>query len=137
MINKKVVLKFSAELVEQPIIYRLIKNYDLMVNIIKGNINPRRQGSLIIELSGRPDNFSEGINFLEGLGVTVEPLSEMVVRNEDLCSQCGACTIVCPAGALYLQRPSMEVVFDSKKCLVCGSCVQYCPFKAMEVKWGD
>lgn len=137
MVNQKVVLKFSAALVEQPIIYRLIKNHDLMVNIIKAEINPRREGSLIMELSGQPDNFQSGISFLEGLGVVVEPLSQTVVRDEERCSHCGACTVVCPVGALYMNRPSMEVGFDNEKCLVCGLCVSYCPLKAMDVKWGD
>ena len=137
MISKKIVLKFSAALVEQPIIYRLIKNFDLMVNIIKAEINPRCEGSLIMELSGQPDNFSEGISFLENLGIIVEPLSQTVVRGEDRCTHCGACTVVCPVGALYLERPSMEVGFSNEKCLVCGLCVQYCPQQAMEVRWGD
>ena len=137
MVSKKIVLRFSAALVEQPIIYRLIKNYDLMVNIIKAEINPRREGSLIMELSGQPENFQQGIDFLNSLGVTVEPLSEMVMRNEDRCTHCGACIVVCPVGALYMERPSMEVNFDNDKCVVCGVCVQYCPQKAMEFKWGD
>jgi len=135
--SKKIVLRFSAILVEQPIIYRLIKNYDLMVNIIKAEINPRREGFLIMELSGQPENFQQGIEFLNNLGVTVEPLSEMVVRDEERCTHCGACIAVCPVGALYLERPSMEVGFDNEKCVVCGICVQYCPQKAMDVKWGD
>jgi ferredoxin len=135
--SKKIVLRFSAALVEQPIIYNLIKNYDLMFNIIKAEINPRREGSLIMELSGKPENFQEGIKFLEDLGVVVEPLSEMVVRDEERCTHCGACIVVCPVSALYLERPSMEVVFDNEKCVVCGVCVQYCLQKAMDVKWGD
>lgn len=135
MVTRKLVLRYSAALSEQPIIYRLVKDYDLMVNIMKADINPQREGSLIMEMGGEDENFEKGLAFLENLGVVVEPLSQTVVRNEEKCSQCGACTVVCPVGALYLERPSMEVHFDNVKCVVCGMCVQYCPLKAMEVNF--
>lgn len=133
--NKKLVLRFTAALTEQPIIYRLVKDYDLMVNILKADINPRKEGSLIMEMSGTAENFERGLAFLENLGVGVEPLSQTIVKNEALCTQCGACTVICPVGALEIDRKTMKVEFDNLKCIVCGLCVQYCPFKAMEVKF--
>lgn len=131
--NKKIVLRFNVNLSEQPIIYRLVKDFDLMVNILKADINPRREGSMVMELGG--ENFEKGVQFLEEIGVVVEPLSQTVIKNEELCTNCGACTIICPVEALYLERPSMEVRFDDLKCVVCGLCVKYCPMKAMEVKF--
>jgi ferredoxin len=133
--NKKLVLRFSAVLSEQPIIYRLVKDFDLMINILKADINPRREGSLVMEITGEKENFERGIEYLEGVGVVVEPLSQTVIKNQERCTECGACTIVCPVGALYLERPSMEVCFDNTRCVVCGLCVQYCPLKAMEVRF--
>jgi len=41
---------------------------------------------------------------------------------------------VCPTGALSIQRPEMEVVFDQKKCSVCELCVPACPPRAMEAR---
>jgi ferredoxin len=54
-------------------------------------------------------------------------------RNKNKCTHCGACTAVCPTGALAVQRPEMSVVFNHKKCSVCGLCVPACPTRAMEI----
>ena len=96
----KVVCYFSAAQSEQPIIYRLVKNYDLIVNILKADINPQKEGYLVTELEGERAKYEEGISFLKSLGVIVEPLSETVMWDEDTCIQCGACASFCPTEAL-------------------------------------
>jgi ferredoxin len=133
MTPKKVVLRFPAEVSDKPLIYYLVKDYNLMVNILKANINPHKQGTMIMELSG--DKFDAGIAFLESRGVNVQPLSEEIVRNEDRCISCGACTAICPSGALFVERPAMTVRFDGGKCVVCQLCTRACPIRAMEVKF--
>jgi L-aspartate semialdehyde sulfurtransferase ferredoxin len=42
---------------------------------------------------------------------------------------------VCPTGALYIERPSMKVIFEKDKCSACELCVVACPARAMEVKF--
>jgi Fe-S-cluster-containing hydrogenase component 2 len=54
-------------------------------------------------------------------------------RDDEKCYQCGACTGICPTGALALRRPAMEVIFAPEKCTACGLCVSVCPARAMEV----
>ncbi|MEG1997625.1 MAG: 4Fe-4S binding protein, partial [Clostridiales bacterium] len=49
------------------------------------------------------------------------------------CTQCGACTALCPTHALYVERPSMAVKFDGEKCIVCQICLQACPVKAVRL----
>lgn len=130
--KNKVVLYFSAAQSEQPIIYRLVKNYDLIVNILKADINPQKQGYLVLEMEGEKDKYQEGINFLkEGLGIIVEPLSETVVWQEDVCIQCGACASFCPTEALEIDRETMEISFNNSKCVVCGMCLDCCPTRAI------
>ena len=131
MITNKLVIKFPAAVVEQPLISQLVRKYDLIVNILKADISPQREGSVIMEVNGTREQYQEGMSFLKELGVSVQPLNQTIVRNELKCTQCGACTAVCPVGALSLEHPSMEVCFDIQRCVVCGSCVRYCPFKAM------
>ena len=133
MAPKKVVLRFPAEVSDKPLIYYLVKDFDLMVNILKANINPHKQGTMIMELSG--DRFTDGLAFLQERGVNVQPLSEEIVRNEDRCISCGACTAICPSAALFVERPSMIVRFDGEKCVVCQLCTRACPVRAMEVKF--
>jgi hypothetical protein len=41
-VKNRIVLYFYAAQSEQPIIYRLVKEYDLVVNILKANINPQK-----------------------------------------------------------------------------------------------
>ncbi|MDD2373399.1 MAG: NIL domain-containing protein, partial [Syntrophomonadaceae bacterium] len=47
--KNRVVCYFSAAQSEQPIIYQLIKDYDLVVNILKADINPQKEGYLVVE----------------------------------------------------------------------------------------
>ncbi|RJX22005.1 MAG: 4Fe-4S dicluster domain-containing protein [Desulforudis sp.] len=133
MKSRKIVLRFPATLAEQPLIYYLVKDYDLVINIIKANINPHKEGTLIMELSGA--NYEQGIEYIRSRGVQVQFLTEEIVRNDDRCISCGACTAVCPSGALHIERPDMQVVFDGEQCIVCQLCTKVCPLKAMEAKF--
>ncbi|MBC7074717.1 MAG: 4Fe-4S binding protein [Syntrophomonadaceae bacterium] len=131
--KNKVVCYFSAAQSEQPIICQLIRNYDLIVNILKANINPQKEGYLVVELEGDKGQYEEGIAFLKNLGVIVEPLSETVVWNEELCIQCGACASFCPTEALSIDRDTMIISFDNSKCVVCGMCLDCCPTRAINL----
>ena len=100
MYKSRVVCFFSEAQSEQPIIYRLVKDYNLVINILKADINPRKEGYLVVELSGNREDYESGIGFLKDIGVRVEPLSQTVVWQEEICTQCGACASFCPTGAL-------------------------------------
>jgi ferredoxin len=128
------VLRFTKEVVEQPIIFRLVKDYDLEFNLLKATITPGKEGLIVMELRGHPKNFRQGIKYLKDAGVKVQRMAHEVRRNDEVCFQCGACTALCPTGALSIQRPEMEVHFDPKKCSACELCCMVCPARAMEVK---
>ena len=131
--NGKFILSFDSALVEQPVMYRLIKDFDLMVNILKANIDLNKRGTMLVELDG--DNFEEGIAFIKSLGVGIKPLAQEVMRDEKKCIHCSACVTLCPSGALSVDRNTMEVTFNGNDCLVCRECVRACPQKAMEVRF--
>ncbi len=130
MSPKRIVLRFDATIADQPIIYRLVSDFGLVVNIIKANVNPQKEGTMVMEITG--ENNKQGLEYLRGQGVQVHTLTENIIRNEEQCTSCGACTAICPSGALYLTRPSMEVHFDSDQCVVCHLCTKICPVRAME-----
>ncbi len=44
-ISKRVVLQFPKRMIDEPIIYRLVKDYDLVPNILKASITPKEQGT--------------------------------------------------------------------------------------------
>ena len=134
MISKRIVLHFPHRLVDQPIIYRLCKEYDLIFNILMARIMPNEEGVMVAELSGDDEKYNEGIEYLRDQGVKVQLLSRDVRRDERRCNQCGACVTMCPSGALALpDRETMAVAFDVEKCVACGLCVQACPSRAMHV----
>ncbi|NIA04863.1 MAG: 4Fe-4S dicluster domain-containing protein [Proteobacteria bacterium] len=128
-------LRFPKETSDQPIIYYLVKRYDVEFNILKADILPQREGIMIIEFKGNRENIREALSYLKDLGVQVERLAGKVSRDDEKCFQCGACTGICPVGALYMQRPEMAVLFDPDRCSGCGLCVTGCPVRAMTVSF--
>jgi ferredoxin len=135
MYSKMLSLRFPAKIVNEPIAVTLVKQFDLSFNILKATIYPRKEGLMVMELSGHRKNFQKGVRYLKSLGVKVESIGQDIRRDEEQCFQCGACTAVCPTGALHIQRPEMAVLFDREKCSACELCVAACPARAMEVRF--
>ena len=135
MYSKILRLRFPASVADKPNVCNLAKKYDLTFNIFQAVIFPRKEGEMIMELSGHRKNFTQGVKFLKDMGVKVENVGQDVQRNEEVCFQCGLCTSICPTGALYVKRPEMEVVFDPDKCSACELCVAVCPPRAMQVSF--
>ena len=132
------ILRFPKDTSDQPFIYQLVKEYDIEFNILKADILLQREGVMIIELKGSSKaNVKAGLDYLRGLGVKTERLAARIGRDDNNCFQCGACTGVCAAGALYIKRPEMAVIFDAEKCTGCSLCVPICPVRAMEVSLND
>ena len=135
MYSKTLSLRFPKKVVNEPIAVNLVKEFDLSFNILKATIYPRKEGLMVMELSGHRKNFQKGVKYLKSLGIKVKSIGHDIRRDEEKCYQCGACTAVCPTGALYIMRPEMEVVFDKESCSACELCVAACPAGAMEVRF--
>ena len=132
-VSKRVVLRFPQRLVDRPIVYRLIKDYDLSFNILKASVTPDEEGLMVLEISGDRAAFDRGIAYLTQAGVKIESLTRDVTRNEERCTHCGACVLICPTLAFEVDPQTRRVAFRSKKCIVCGMCIQACPPRAMEL----
>jgi Fe-S-cluster-containing dehydrogenase component len=135
MYSKMVSLRFPKSNVNEPIIANLVKKFDLTFNILKATIYPRKEALVVMELTGHRKNYQEGVRYLKDLGIKVENIGQDIRRDEGKCYQCGACTAVCPTGALFIQRPEMAVIFEKDKCSACELCVVTCPAMAMETKF--
>jgi len=134
MVSKRIVLTFPHKLLDQPIVYKLAKDFDLLFNILQARITPKEEGLMVLELKGKKENYAEGIKYLTSLGVRIQPLSQDVTRDDARCTHCGACISVCPTEALRIDKKTMKVIFDSDKCIACELCVRACPPRAMLVK---
>jgi len=133
-VSKRIVLHFPRSCVDQPIIYHLVKDYGLMLNILKASISPNEEGLLVLELSGERENYEKGVRYLADIGISIQPLSRDINRNDARCTHCGACVTVCPSGAFVVESPSRKIRFLDKKCVVCGLCIRACPPRAMEMR---
>ena len=133
VVSKKVVLHFPKRLVDRPIVYRLVKDYNLEFNILKASFTQEEEGLMVLEINGDQKDYDKGIRYLTKSGVRIQSLSQDVTRNEDRCTHCGACVTVCPAGAFELEPLTREVNFYDEKCLACGLCIKACPPRAMEL----
>lgn len=133
MVSKRIVLHFPSILVNQPIIFKLVKIYDLEFNILKASVTPQEKGLLVLELKGEQENYEKGIEYLKGIGVDIQFLSQDIIRNEKKCTHCGACVVICPTNALSVDLKTRKISFLSEKCIACELCIKSCPPKAMEV----
>ena len=133
MAKVSVVLTFPSAFVEQPLAYRLIKEYDLMLNILHAHVRPNEEGRMILEISGEEPDIERGLKLVESTGVTVQPLSEFISWDENRCNHCTACIGHCPTHALSVDRETMQVSFDPDICIACGICQGICPMGAIQI----
>ena len=135
MVKKRLVLKFPHKSLDKPIVYKLVKDYELVFNILQARIMPNEEGLLILGLEGTKENYASGVKYLKDNGINIQPLDQDVTRNEKTCTHCGACISVCPTEALTIERKTMRIVFDPSKCIACELCVRACPPRAMRAKF--
>lgn len=72
MARRRVRLIFGRDLVTEPVIYHLGKNFDVVTNIRRADVT-RDEGWVMLEVAGEPEEIERGIAFLESKGVRVEP----------------------------------------------------------------
>ncbi len=123
----RIVLTLPKETWDNPVICKLIKDYDLVVNILRAEILPKMEGSAVLELKGTSDKLQKAINFLKSINVKIRPLELDIIREDEKCVHCGACIAPCPTNAFHLNAETFRVEFDKLKCVGCGHCIAACP----------
>lgn len=129
----KVTMYFPAGNVTKPLTYHLVKDYDLVINILHADISLNKVGKLTVDISGTEGNINAGLKYIEEQGIDYKLFTKKIIWQEDNCIHCGACTAVCPSGALEMDRSDWSLTFDKEKCLVCELCVKACPLRVMNV----
>lgn len=77
--KKRFYLTYPPELIKEPFIYRLIKSYDVIVNIRQANISAEL-GLMSVELEGEANEMEKAVKFLIGKGIEVEPIELDVIE---------------------------------------------------------
>jgi len=74
----KLFVSFPEDQVAKPIVYELVKRFDVVPNIRRANVEAH-SGWMILELSGGLEARREAISYLESLGCTVNRMEGDVV----------------------------------------------------------
>lgn len=130
-VTQKLMLHFPKCECEKPIIYYLVKDYDLIVNVFRAKVTPEEEGYLVLDVTGPEEQIEKGIDFVKTFNVSVNYSGKGVTRDEDRCTHCGYCVPYCPTGALCIANAdTREIVYKEEKCIECLACIRVCPFGA-------
>ena len=79
MARQRLHLTFPEHLVQEPIIYTLGKQFDIVTNIRRANVE-EKVGWVILEAEGADEALARGIQYLEERGVQVDRIDGDVVE---------------------------------------------------------
>lgn len=127
----KVSLIYPAGDVSKPITYHLVRDFNLIINILHADINLNKMGKLVLDIEGEEQDIENGLKFVEEQGIKYKLFTKTIIWQEDDCIHCGACTAVCPSNALSMDKSDWSLTFDKEKCLICELCVKSCPLNVM------
>jgi ABC-type metal ion transport system, ATPase component len=134
--KEKYVLEYGSAVANEPVIYSLVKRFDLKVNILRAEISSGQEGSMLVELEGEEGSFEAARAYLKSIDVRLAPIARTLTVREEGCVHCGACTGVCFSGCLSIGAPDWKLAVDREKCIACGLCVKACPFGLISLKFG-
>jgi len=75
--QERVKLTFPEHLIRQPIIGRLVKEFDVLPNIRRARVE-EHVGWLICEIGGQDERVERALEWLSDLGIQVDRLSDVV-----------------------------------------------------------
>ncbi len=116
---------------EKPIIYYLVKDHNLVVNVFRAKVTPEEEGYLVLDVTGTEEDIAKGMDFVKTFNVTISYTNKGVVRDTEKCTHCGHCVSHCPTGALCIgNSATREVIYNENECIECLACIRVCPYNA-------
>ena len=67
----QVQLHFPLERIAEPVVTRLVTEYDLAPNLLRADVDARSGGWMVVELTGPPERVQAGIGWLRAQGLVV------------------------------------------------------------------
>jgi len=130
-ITKKLMLFFPKCECENPIIYHLVKDHNLIVNVFRAKVTPEEEGYLVLDVTGTQGDNDKAVEFVRTFNVDDSDTGKSVLRDEESCTHCGHCINHCPTGALHISdKATREVLYNEADCIECLACIRVCPFGA-------
>ncbi|MDP2839780.1 MAG: 4Fe-4S binding protein [Syntrophales bacterium] len=130
-VTKKLMFYFPKCVCDKPIIYHLVKDYHLIVNVYRAKVTPEEEGYLVLDVTGTEEAIQRAIDFVKTFDVTVNYSGKGVVRDEERCSHCGYCVPYCPPRALKIEdSDTRKIAYKESECIECLACIRICPFGA-------
>lgn len=77
MKTQRLELTFPEKLIKKPVIYQLVKDFDVIPNIRRANVD-ENFGWMVLEMSGEEDAVAAAIAYLNEIGIEVEHLESFV-----------------------------------------------------------
>ena len=77
--KRKIYLTFPQKRIQEPIVWRLAKKFDLITNIRGASVS-EEIGLMALELEGGTTDIDRAISYLKELGVKVEPIEKDVIE---------------------------------------------------------
>jgi molybdopterin synthase sulfur carrier subunit len=78
-IRKRVTLTFPPKLIKEPIIYNIGHRFKVVTNIRSANVS-ENVGWVTLEIDGEEEEYLKALNYLNEIGVTVEPIERDVIE---------------------------------------------------------
>ncbi len=72
-------LSYPRDLIKQPLLYQLVKKFDLVFNIRGASVS-EEMGLVAVEFEGSSDQIERALAWLRQSGVTVEPIEKNVIE---------------------------------------------------------
>ena len=130
-VTKKLMLFFPRCECEKPIIYHLVKDYNLVVNVYRAKVTPEEEGYLVLDVTGTEEDIQRAMDFVKTFNVTINYTGKGVTWDKDRCTHCGHCITHCPTNAIYIaDAATREVAYKEADCIECLECIRVCPFDA-------
>lgn len=79
MAKQRVRFTFSGDLVREPIIHRLGRDFDVVTNIRRADVRAD-MGWVVLELDGTEDDIQRGLTWVSTTGVRVDPVAGDVIE---------------------------------------------------------
>ena len=79
MARQRVRFTFSGDMIREPVIYRLGKDFDVVTNIRRADVRAD-VGWVVLELDGSDADIQRGLDWVGSTGVRVDPVAGDVIE---------------------------------------------------------